>query len=95
MWKMIIHGQKCRNTYGRIIVEKPEKAVPDKAFEIAGADGIYRECSFAVDGDLIVLYGDGIEKAVQVRYAWFNYGKIRIFNASHIPLAPFGARSIC
>ena len=40
---MIIHGQKCGNTYGRIIVEKPEKAVPDRAFEIAGADGIFRE----------------------------------------------------
>lgn len=86
---------KCRNTYGCIIVEQSEKAIPDKAFEIAGADGIYRECSFYADGDLIILYGDGIENATQVRYAWFNYGEIRIFNASHIPLAPFGPRSIC
>ena len=84
----------CRNTYGKIIIDKDENYNYSEPFEIAGSDGIYRKCHFTVDTDSIILEGDYVSTATKVRYAWWNYGKIMIFNAAHIPLAPFGERCV-
>lgn len=84
------------NTYGGILVEPVEQrdrhAVKPYAFEVAGSDGNFCPCDYSVRNECIVLHGAG--NAMLVRYAWWNYGEVRIWNNAHIPLVPFGARYV-
>ncbi len=84
------------NTYGNILVENQEcgrnEGIRLYAFETASADGIFYPCAFSVEEEKIVLHS--VPDAVWVRYAWWNYGELKIWNGAHIPLAPFGARKV-
>lgn len=63
-------------------------------FEVAGRDGIYYPAEFAFGGsdsklNTIILHSDKVEEPVFARYAWYNYGPVRIFGKNGLPLAPF------
>lgn len=63
--------------------EKPE------GFEIAGADGEFVTADIKIDGDKIFVKSDKVTQPKYVRYNWFNYAPVTIFNETGIPLAPF------
>lgn len=92
---------ECDNTYGEIWVERLDDIAYMSGyldmmavFEIAGKDGVFRPCDFVVEQDRIVLQTQDFEDVESVRYAWTNYARVRIFNRAHIPLVPFGARTV-
>ncbi len=91
----------CQHTYGEIMVERLDASVHMPGlldfmavFEVAGKDGAYHPCGFTVEQDKLVLQTKHIEDVECVRYAWTNYGIVRIFNRAHIPLVPFGERVV-
>ena len=63
-------------------------------FEVADEDGQYQPCGFMVNHDRIILQTEHLENIERVRYAWTNYASVRIFNRAHIPLVPFGERTV-
>ena len=91
----------CENTYGEILAECMDASVnlygglPLAAvFEVAVKDGEYQPCGFMIDHDRIILQTNHLENVERVRYAWTNYASVRIFNRAHIPLVPFGERTV-
>ena len=86
---------ECNNTYGRIIVDDISDNDYVAEFEVAGLDGEFKKCGYSISEENIILQGDFVKSAMKVRYAWCNYGKVKIYNGAHIPLIPFGERSVC
>ena len=60
-----------------------------KGFEIAGADGEFRDAAVKLDGSRAEVSAEGLEKPVFVRYNWYNYAECTVFGSNGIPLAPF------
>ena len=58
-------------------------------FELAGEDGAYVPAKAELDGCAIRLTAEGVTRPVKVRYAWVNWGKVHLFGAGGLPLAPF------
>ncbi len=63
-------------------------------FEIAGADGVYYPAEFAFGGsdsnrNTIILCNEKVKNPVFARYAWYNYGPVRVYGKNGLPLAPF------
>jgi sialate O-acetylesterase len=42
-----------------------------------------------VRGDTIVVWAEGVEKPVAVRYGWKNYPEVNLFNKNGLPATPF------
>lgn len=59
-------------------------------FEICGADGNFvpAEVEVLQDGRAKV-FSPGVPKPSAVRYAWFNWGEVSLFNGLGLPVAPF------
>ena len=63
-----------------------------KSFTICGKDNAYVEAKAIVDGDTIIVYGEGVEEAVGVRYAWAdNPEDANLYNKEGLPASPFMA----
>lgn len=59
-------------------------------FELAGADGVFREADVVVlEGSRIFLACGEIDEPVMARYLWTNYGEVTLFGENGLPLAPF------
>ena len=58
-------------------------------FELAGEDGAYVPAKAELDGCAVRLTAEGVTRPVKVRYAWVNWGKVHLFGAGGLPLAPF------
>lgn len=58
-------------------------------FEIAGEDGVYCPANASLDGCRIRLTSEQVSHPVKARYAWVNWGKVRVFGENGLPLAPF------
>ena len=61
----------------------------DTLMEIAGPDGRYLPADVAVQGQTLVLSNAKIARPVSARYAWTDYGIVRIYGENGLPLAPF------
>jgi sialate O-acetylesterase len=63
-----------------------------KGFEIAGADGNFvpAQAEILSDGTIKVFH-PGTTQPTAVRYAWFNWGDVSLYNADDLPAAPFAA----
>jgi sialate O-acetylesterase len=63
----------------------------DKAagFEIAGDDRKFVPADIDIRADKIVVSAENIPDPKYVRYAWFNYAQVTLFNKAGLPLAPF------
>lgn len=58
-------------------------------FELADEGGVFKPAKAVLDRDQITLTADGIAAPIMVRYAWLNYGRVNVFGANGLPLAPF------
>lgn len=58
-------------------------------FELAGADGIFREAEAVITGDKVFLRAEEVQEPVMARYLWTNYGEVTVFGANCLPMAPF------
>ncbi|HPF86419.1 MAG TPA: sialate O-acetylesterase [Candidatus Limiplasma sp.] len=58
-------------------------------FELAGADGSFMPARAQIDGAALILTADGIDRPAAARYAWVNYGIVKVFGSGGLPLAPF------
>lgn len=72
-------GLEVRDRYGYI-----------KGFAIAGSDQQFRYAKASVDGDKVVVYADGVDQPVAVRYSWENdAADSNLYNKEGFPAAPF------
>ncbi|WP_418969645.1 sialate O-acetylesterase [Alloscardovia omnicolens] len=64
-------------------------------FEIAGADGIFHAADAQTiertpDGEAtLVIACTAVPHPQHIRYGWFSWGPAPLFNAAHLPAAPF------
>lgn len=58
-------------------------------FEISGEDGNFVTADIKLDGSKIFVSSPQITEPRYVRYNWFNYAEVTIYNETGIPLAPF------
>ena len=63
-------------------------------FEIAGADGIYYPAAYKLGQqednlNTITVSSPLVKNPVSVRYVWYNYGPVNIYEKDGLPLAPF------
>jgi sialate O-acetylesterase len=58
-------------------------------FEVAGADGVFKSAEARIEGDKVVLTGEGSATATQVRYAWKDATSAALVNAAGIPASTF------
>lgn len=61
-----------------------------KGFEIAGADQKFYYAKALIEGDHVVVFQDGVDKPVAVRFGWADDAGINnLFNQEGFPAAPF------
>lgn len=81
---------ETNNSYGEIVIG--EETSNDCGFEISKDGTDFVKASFSIDGTKIIV-NDTCD-AKYIRYAWTNYGKVRIFNKNGIPFVPFGSQML-
>ena len=91
---IVIH---FKNTLGRLILKENELSDFRREKELVGhiygfevrlAGGEdYLVPEAKIEGDTVILTADGpIE---EIRYGFFDYGKVNLYNAAGLPVAPF------
>lgn len=61
-----------------------------KGFEIAGADRQFHPARAFVEGSQVVVYQEGVQQPVAVRYAWADEaGEANLYNKEGFPAVPF------
>lgn len=60
-----------------------------KEFTIAGADSNFVAAKAVIDGNTIVVWNDGIQNPVAVRFAWRNVPFPNVYNKADLPASPF------
>jgi len=58
-------------------------------FEVAGIDGEYAPAKARIDGELIRIESDTVNRIVNVRYNWNKVPNQGVVNASELPAIPF------
>lgn len=58
-------------------------------FELAGADGIFKEAKAVFNGDKVFVYSEEVKEPIMARYLWTNYGEVTVFGTNNLPMAPF------
>lgn len=58
-------------------------------FELAGDDGVFHPALCEIHGQELRVFAENVSRPKAVRYAWVNYGVVRVFGNSGLPLAPF------
>lgn len=61
-------------------------------FEISNNGVDFYEPDIRVNGERLILTGQQGETITDVRYGWFNYGVVNVYNSDGIPLMPFWRR---
>jgi len=62
---------------------------PLTAFEIAGADQVFRPATAEISGETVKLSSPDVPAPVAVRYAWRNAPDACLFNGAGLPASPF------
>jgi len=60
-----------------------------KAFEVAGADGVFHPARAIKEDKELVVSSDKVASPAFVRYAWFNNPTAVLFGSTGLPAAPF------
>lgn len=64
-------------------------------FAVAGADGVYTWAKAKIVEDKIVVWQDGIDQPVHVRYAWGNNpDDANVYNRAGLPASPFRTNEV-
>ncbi|MGG9963118.1 sialate O-acetylesterase [Ferruginibacter sp. SUN106] len=58
-------------------------------FEIAGRDGKFVPAKATTDGDIVIVYADGLKKPKYVRFAWNETAQPNLVNSEGLPAVPF------
>ena len=67
----------------------PEKGVVNN-FEIAGEDRVFHKAEVQIiKGRKLMVWNDSVKNPIAVRYAWENYVKGTLYNASMLPASSF------
>lgn len=61
-------------------------------FEVAGADGVYHSAEAVIKGKTVFVRSGDVPVPCYVRYAWFSWGEVSLFNAHGLPATPFRSR---
>ncbi|MGN0437660.1 MAG: sialate O-acetylesterase [Lachnospiraceae bacterium] len=85
------------NTYGNIrIMDNHLLDIRDAevfgepvGFEISDDGNEWYGARAYINGENIYVWKDGMEHPAYVRYGYFNYGKVNVYNGAGLPLAPF------
>ena len=93
------------NDYGKIITkdnalmdirgEVPENSDADGhiyGFQVCGEDGVWYVPEAVIEDATIVI--NEKEKITEIRYGFFNYGKVNLYNAKGLPLKQFRCRGL-
>jgi sialate O-acetylesterase len=84
-----VEGEKIILTfdYADGLVIKPVNGSAN--FEIAGEDKVFKPAAVKVEGNKLVVTGEGIKKPAAVRYAWNNTAEGTLFNNAGLPASSF------
>lgn len=88
--KMAVVGHEARISFR--YVEKGLSTSDGRApsdFQIAGADRKFVPAKARIRGDQVVVWADGVERPVAVRYAWSDVATPNLINGSGLPASPF------
>ncbi|MBK8038535.1 MAG: sialate O-acetylesterase [Verrucomicrobiaceae bacterium] len=58
-------------------------------FEVAGADHVFKTAEARLEGETVVLTGEGTASAMKVRYAWKDATSAALVNGAGIPASTF------
>jgi len=59
-------------------------------FEICGSDGMFVAANAEIiDDGRVRIFSGSVQQPTAVRYGWFNWGQVSLFNAHGLPAAPF------
>jgi len=58
-------------------------------FQVAGADKVFKPANVKVEGNKLVITGEGVVKPAAVRYAWSNTAEGTLFNGAGLPSGSF------
>ncbi|GAB2805895.1 sialate O-acetylesterase [Ferruginibacter profundus] len=58
-------------------------------FEIAGRDGKFVPAKATTDGDIVIVYAEGLKKPKYVRFAWDEKAQPNLVNSEGLPAVPF------
>ena len=86
---MATEGGKVRLTFEYISdgLVAPGKRV--QGVEIAGADQAFVWAQAAIKGDDVVVWSEGVESPVAVRYGWADNPVANLYNTAGLPVSPF------
>jgi sialate O-acetylesterase len=87
--KMKIEGNIIRIYFKHIGSGLLAKDGELKGFAIAGEDKKFTWASAKIEGNTVVVSGEGIANPVAVRYAWGNNPPAGLYNKEDIPASPF------
>ena len=58
-------------------------------FEVAGSDGVFKTAEARIEGETVILTGEGTASATKVRYAWKDATLAALVNGAGIPASTF------
>ena len=78
-------------TDGSVILtfENADGLTVTRGFELAGADGLFRQAKATVEGEQIILRADGVPHPCQVRYGWSGFTDADLHNSQGLPTSTF------
>ena len=86
---MEVRGDKivisCSDADGGMVIKGAEV----RELLIAGEDRVFRPATARVEGNKLIVSGEGVKKPVAVRYQFDNAGIGNIFGKDGLPMAPF------
>ncbi|MBQ8968204.1 MAG: sialate O-acetylesterase [Bacteroidaceae bacterium] len=60
-----------------------------RGFELAGADGLFRQATMSVSGHSVTLHADGVTQPRTVRYGWQGFTDADLHNRQGLPASTF------
>ncbi len=58
-------------------------------FEILDADGIWHPARAEIEGDTVSVRAEAVHMPAGVRYAWYGFPPVTLYNAEGLPATPF------
>ncbi len=65
----------------------PDKEL--KGFTVAGEDGVFYPAQASIIGKKVQLVSEKVSDIKSVRYGWYKYGRVNLYNGAGFPASPF------